>query len=104
MKINDKTLNDILEEAKYEFETCGVYLTTKNWSEDGFNIDVRYNDIDNDLDGLQLFMGDTEVNLSDEQLNIIFLFLVDLYNQELESEAEHKRRSCDLPDGYHLFI
>jgi len=107
MKISDHLLNEILNETTYDFETMGVWVRTKYPTEDGFCIDYRYNELDNDIEeGTLLFLADNPVNLTKEQKDILFLYAVDLHNQELESEEEHKRRSSDgyTDDGYYLFV
>ncbi len=107
MKVSDHLLKEILEGTTHEFETMGVWVKTEYPKEEGFCLDYRYNEIDNDIDkGTLLFMGDNPVTLTKEQTNILFLHAVDLHNQELESEEENKKRSSDgyADDGYYLFI
>ena len=104
MKISDNLLNEILKETTYDFETMGVYVRTEHCTEDGFCIDYRYNELDNDIVGLTFFMSDNPVTLTKEQMDIIFLYAVDLHNQELESDAYFKRMSSDCDNGSHLFI
>jgi len=95
MKVSDHLLNEILEGTTHDFETMGVWVRTEHCTDEGFCIDYRYNDATNNIVDLQFFMSDNPVTVTDEQLNIIFLFALDLHNQELESEAEHRKRSMD---------
>ena len=100
MKINNELLNTILLQTEHERETEGVYIFTPSGHDDGFCIDFRHNIGSTQPEGLTFFMGDTNVNLSNNQLTIIFLYGLNIYNQEQYSDAEHKRRSmdCDYDD------
>lgn len=106
MKISDHLLNEILLETKHDFETMGVYVRTKRCTDDGFCIDYRYNELDNDIVDLQFFMGDNPVSITEEQRDIILFFAIDLHTQELWSEAEHKKRCMKgyEDEGSYLFI
>ena len=105
MKIKNHLLNEILEGTTHDFETMGVWVRTEYPKDEGFNLDYRYNELDNDIEkGTILFMSDNSVTLTKEQVDILFLHAVDLHNQELESDAYFKRMSSDCDNGEHLFI
>ena len=95
MKLTNELLNDILEHTTYEFESMGVFVHTPKCTKEGFCLEYRYNYLDDSVIDLSLLKGEVSVSINKEQDTILLLHAVDLYNQELQAEENHKRRSCD---------
>ena len=95
MEINNNFLNNLLKQTDCEFESRGLFLTTTSPEEDGFYIEVRYNIDSNELEDMSFYFGDIEVNVTYDQLDIIYKYLVKLYEDEMFSIEEYKKRSCD---------
>ena len=97
MKITNELLEKTLSLTKEDFESKGVYITTKNPTDEELFIDYRYHFDSHEIVDLEFWLDEVEVNVTDEQLDIIFNYAQKLYDDEMYSIEECKKRSYDDP-------
>jgi hypothetical protein len=98
-KVATPVIQTLLDDALIDFGTSHVTINydTKQWM-----LTATYTTMGDSFTDCELYLGDNKMNLTPEQLDLIYLFLKKKIEDEQYSEAEHKRRSMDCDNGSHL--
>ena len=93
-KVKTSVIQDKLDDALIDFGSNHVTIT---YDSDQWMLTATYTTIGDSFTDCEMYLGENKMNLTDDQLDLIYHFLKGKIEDELQSEAEHKRRSMDNP-------